>query len=220
MRAALSADSPALIGPNAILRVADALADSAWAGQRAAVFDRAGLSHYLASPPEQMLPQTEVQRLHAALRQTLGWADAQRIAADAGKRTAHYLLAHRIPRPVQVLLRALPAPLAARVLLAAIGRHAWTFAGSGRFSAQAARAGHPVVLTIAQNPLCEGLHSEEAACAYYAATFETLFRTLVHAECRVRETACEATGASACRFEIRWRDARPPHERVVEAPLT
>ena len=50
--------------------------------------------------------------------------------------------------------------------LSAIGRHAWTFAGSGRFSAQ---PGYPVVLTITQNPLCEGLHSKEAACAYYAA---------------------------------------------------
>ena len=217
MHAALPADSPALIGPNAILRVADALAASPLAGQRTAVFDRAGLSHYLATPPQQMLPQTEVQRLHAALRQTLGWADAQRIAADAGRRTAHYLLAHRIPRPVQALLRLLPAPLAARVLLSAISRHAWTFAGSGRFTAQ---PGYPVVLTITQNPLCQGLHSEEAACAYYADTFETLFRTLVHRNSRVRETACEATGASACRFEIRWRDAPPPHVGINEAPLT
>lgn len=217
MHPTLPADSPALIGPNAILRVADALAASPLADLRSLVFDRAGLSHYLASPPQQMLPQTEVQRLHAALRQTLGWADAQRIAADAGRRTAHYLLAHRIPRPVQMLLRGLPAPWAARVLLSAIGRHAWTFAGSGRFSA---KPGYPVVLTIAQNPLCEGLHSEEAACAYYAATFETLFRTLVHRHSRVLETACEATGASACRFEIRWRDAPPPQVGIDESRLT
>jgi divinyl protochlorophyllide a 8-vinyl-reductase len=212
MRPLLPADSAALIGPNAILRVADALAASPMAGHRAAVFDRAGLSHYLATPPQQMLPQTEVQRLHAAMRETLGWADAQRIAADAGTRTAHYLLAHRIPRPVQALLRVLPARLAAWVLLSAIRRHAWTFAGSGRFTA---RAGHPVVLEIAQNPLCEGLRSEEAACAYYAATFETLFQTLVHRRSQVRETACEVTGADACRFEVRWDDALPPHDRSL-----
>jgi divinyl protochlorophyllide a 8-vinyl-reductase len=61
------------------------------------------------------------------LRADLGPAMAAEVARDAGLRTADYLLANRIPKPVQVLLKHLPAPLAARVLLSAIRRHAWTF---------------------------------------------------------------------------------------------
>jgi divinyl protochlorophyllide a 8-vinyl-reductase len=100
-----------------------------------------------------------------------------------------------------MLLKLLPAPLAARVLLAAITRNAWTFVGSGRFKA---RAGTPVQLTIQHNPLCVGVQSDTPACDFYAATFETLFRTLVHTRAQVREVECESCGASACRFEIRW----------------
>jgi divinyl protochlorophyllide a 8-vinyl-reductase len=95
----------------------------------------------------------------------------------------------------------LPAPLAARALLGAIGRHAWTFAGSGTFSA----ALHPQpVLTIRGNPLCRGQRSGVPVCDYYAATFECLFRQLVHRHARVEETSCEACGADACRFVVRW----------------
>jgi divinyl protochlorophyllide a 8-vinyl-reductase len=41
-------------------------------------------------------------------------------------------------------------------------------------------------------------------CDYYAATFEGLFRALVHPAARVVETECEACGAPACIFEARW----------------
>jgi len=44
----------------------------------------------------------------------------------------------------------------------------------------------------------------EPGCDFYAATFERLFRVLVHADARVVETACEACGAAECRFEVRW----------------
>ncbi|WP_235823343.1 4-vinyl reductase [Azohydromonas sediminis] len=42
------------------------------------------------------------------------------------------------------------------------------------------------------------------ACDFYAATFERLFRALVHPRASVAETACEACGDDACRFEVRW----------------
>jgi hypothetical protein len=72
------------------------------------------------------------------------WAEvAAEVARSAGRRTADYLLAHRIPKPVQALLKALPARLAARVLLSAIARHAWTFAGSGVFSASTGARARP-----------------------------------------------------------------------------
>jgi divinyl protochlorophyllide a 8-vinyl-reductase len=189
------------IGPNAITRVAEALGPA----RAAPVFRHAGLAAYLDSPPQAMVDEREVIALHAALRSDLGEAEARRVSADAGRRTAAYLLAHRIPAPAQVVLKVLPAGLAARALLKAIGGHAWTFAGSGRFSAEIASGrGQPVVLTIQNNPLCRGVHSAEPACDYYLAVFEVLFRTLVHRGATVTETACEACGDPACVFEIRW----------------
>jgi divinyl protochlorophyllide a 8-vinyl-reductase len=161
---------------------------------------------HLQHPPAAMVDEGEVIRLHLALRDALGDATAEALGQEAGRRTADYLLAHRIPRPVQWLLRALPARLAAALLLRAIRRHAWTFAGSGRFSATA--AGSRVVLSLANNPLCRGLTLDEPGCRYYAGTFERLFQVLVHRQARVVETCCEACGASHCRFEVDWPGRR------------
>ncbi len=189
------------IGPNAITRVAEALPMLVGPAATQVLFDTAGLAGYLRQPPQEMVDEREVTRLHAVLRAQLGAAVAGAVAREAGLRTANYLLAHRIPKAVQRVLRLLPAPMAARVLLAAIGRHSWTFAGSGTF---AARAGWPVVLTIRGNPLCKGLHADAPACDFYAATFERLFAVLVNRRARVVETSCEARGDVECRFEVHW----------------
>ncbi len=196
-----SAATAGRIGPNAITRVAEVLPVHAGRIVAEQVFARAGLLEHWRHPPEAMVDETEVARLHATLRETLGEREAARVARAAGTRTGDYLLAHRIPKPVQWLLKRLPAALAARVLLAAITKHAWTFAGSGTFSAT---PGRPVRVQIRNNPLCRGLVSDEPACDFYAATFERLFRVLVHPDTQVVETACEACGDDACRFELRW----------------
>jgi divinyl protochlorophyllide a 8-vinyl-reductase len=189
------------IGPNAITRVAEVLPARVGSVATRALFERAGLLHHLQRPPETMVEETEVRRLHGALREQLGAAGAREVALAAGRRTGDYLLGHRIPKPVQALLKLLPAPLAARVLLAAIRRNSWTFAGSGQFEA---RPGSPVLLTIRHNPLCKDLVTETPACDFYAATFERLFAVLVHPRASVREVACESCGDPECRFEIRW----------------
>lgn len=189
------------IGPNAITRVAEVLPALLGEAGTRRLFDHAGLGAYLRTPPQHMVAESEVARLHQVLRAELGPALAGEVAHVAGQRTADYLLAHRIPQPVQWLLRRLPAAWAARVLLQAIGRHAWTFAGSGVFRAQ---AGRPCVLTITDNPLCRGLRSSAPTCDFYAATFERLFQVLVHPAVQAVETACEARGDPACVFELRW----------------
>lgn len=191
----------ARIGPNAITRLAEALRAELGEADTARLFAIAGLAPYLARPPLEMVEESEVLRLHHALREQLGERRARGLAAAAGGRTADYLLAHRIPQPLQAVLRRLPARLACRLLLAAIGRHAWTFAGSGHF---AVTRGWPPQLTISGNPLCRGLRSREPVCSYYAATFERLHRALVQPQARVVETACAAVGAPACVFDIRW----------------
>jgi divinyl protochlorophyllide a 8-vinyl-reductase len=151
-----------------------------------------------------MVDEEDVRRLHAVLRERLGAPAAREVAQAAGTATADYLLAHRIPRPLQTVLHRLPARWAARVMLAAITRNAWTFVGSGRFAASAGGGARPVTLEIRANPLCRDLRADAPACDYYAATFERLFARLVHPRAQVREVACEACGDAACRFEIRW----------------
>jgi divinyl protochlorophyllide a 8-vinyl-reductase len=190
------------IGPNAITRVAEVLRARRGEAAAAALFGRAGLLPYLTQPPGAMVDEAEVTRLHQVLRDSLGTDGAREVAREAGTRTAEYLLAHRIPRPAQAVLKRLPAQLAARALLSSIRGHAWTFAGSGRFEA---RAGHPVVLTITGNPMCRGATLAEPGCDFYAATFERLFRELVHPQACGVETHCEACGHDLCRFELRWR---------------
>jgi len=193
----------ARIGPNAITRMAEALGILQGAAAQQGVFARAQLAHYLDAPPQSMVDETDVQRLHRAVRSTFDADAARGIARLAGERTGDYLLAHRIPRPVQAVLKRLPARLAARVLLTAIQRHAWTFAGSGRFTAL---PGRPIKLAIMHCPLCrnDAALDGTAQCDYYAATFERLLRTLVHPDIRVVEVQCEAAGGSACEFEARW----------------
>ena len=52
--------------------------------------------------------------------------------------------------------------------------------------------------------VCRGAEASQPACAYYAATFERLFRKLVHRGANVVESRCEACGDSSCEFDIRW----------------
>jgi divinyl protochlorophyllide a 8-vinyl-reductase len=190
----------ARIGPNAILRVGDALAALHDETTRARIFARAGLSHYLSHPPGHMVDEREVARLHHVLADDLG-ERSRSVARDAGHRTGDYLLANRIPKGAQRILKLLPAPVAARILVNAIGRHAWTFCGSGSFSAV---FGQPLVLTIRDNPVARGVCADAPACDYFAATFERIFRVLVSPRTRVTEIECLAAGGTACRFAVDW----------------
>ena len=189
------------IGPNAIIRVAEALREQVGETGTVRLFRSAGLDGYLARPPHQMVDEREVKNLHQVLRGELGLERARWVSRAAGLATGDYLLAHRIPRLAQLVLRALPSRLASRMLLGAIRRNAWTFSGSGVFTA---RAGRPVRIWISGCPVCCGSMSHEPLCDYYAATFQRLFRALVDADAIVRETECEATGADACLFEVTW----------------
>jgi divinyl protochlorophyllide a 8-vinyl-reductase len=188
---------PSRIGPNAVTRLAEALGPT----RADRVFGAAGLSHRLADPPGSMVPEAEVTALHRAARAQLGEDAADAASREAGRLTALYLLANRIPRPLQAVLKRLPAGLAARILTGAIGRHAWTFAGSGRFRVL---PGTPMRLEVAGGPIPRAGAAGHPVCGYYAATFETLFRALVSPRTQVAEVACEAMGAPACVFELRW----------------
>ena len=189
------------IGPNAVIRLAEALDALESKAVTKRLFIAADLESYVHSPPQAMVPEDDVTLLHRHLRHDLTPTRAATVSWLAGQRTADYLLANRIPRPVQRLLKLLPARLAAFILLKAIGAHAWTFAGTSRFSWT---MGRPITLRFEDCPLCRHDRAAEPCCSYYAATFERLFRVLINPTTEVRETRCIATGAEACVFEVRY----------------
>lgn len=192
-----SCHSPGRIGPNAILRIMEALGPGVPLTRE--VLERAGLAAYLADPPTAMVEEREVRALQRALRETIGVEQARAIGRRAGHLTGDYLLANRIPPLAQTLLKTLPGPLAGRLLLKAIARNAWTFVGNGLFSYQ---PGRPHRLRIAGCAICDGARSAEPLCDYYGATFERLFQVLVSMQARGIEVQCQAQGHPACTFEV------------------
>lgn len=190
-----------VIGPNAITRMAEALTASGGEPLCQRIFGLAGLMSHLATPPTRMIPESDVALLHRAVIGELGEARSGMISREAGRLTGDYLLAHRIPAPAQRLLKRLPRPLAARLLISAIARHSWTFAGSGEFTYSFSPA---LTLRLKGSPICRELRTQEPACGYFAATFERVFGEMLGPTLSVSETECEATGAPACVFVVGW----------------
>ena len=184
-----------LIGPNAVLQLVPLLDRSGGVDWRRTLMQRAGLE---ALPDGSgMIPEGPVARLHQALRRDrpdmaagIGW--------QAGLATGDYILAHRIPRAVQVVLKALPWRISARVLSQAIARNAWTFAGSGQFLVIS-----PLVFDLRANPLVRGEAADHPICDWHRGVFTRLFQTLVHPHLTCIEPRCCAMGHAACRFEMR-----------------
>ena len=194
-----AAADPARIGPNAVIQLTAALRAAGQSALAAHIFTACGVPDWLDHPPGNMVDERRVARLHQAVRGTV--PDAAAVLRDAGRRTADYLLANRIPQPVQALLKILPARLAAAVLVSAIRRNAWTFAGSGTFAAHSA---NPTIFEITHNPVCAGERAPAPVCDWHAAVFERLFQALVSRKATAVETLCEASGGACCRFEVGW----------------
>lgn len=195
----------ARIGPNAITQCTAALLAALGREGCARLMRHAGLLAHLHDPPQQMVDERDVAALHRQMRAELGTPYARSLARLAGHHTGSYLLTHRIPARAQRALSWLPPALAGRLLLAAVTRHAWTFCGSGRFRVEPAPGPGALRVSIAGCVTCHGEHADEPLGDYFAATFERLFGAIVDPRTRVVETACEAMGAPACVFELRWR---------------
>lgn len=192
----------AVVGPNAVIQLAAALRRAGLDWVARAAFAEADAEDWLMVPPAAMVDERKVALLHQLIRESLPQDQAVAVLQDAGRLTADYLLAHRIPRAAQSVLRLLPPALATRSLVPAIRAHAWTFAGSGHFSAH---AGTPTVFEICGNPLCAHETADHPVCTWHAAVFERLFGVLVSPHVRVAETACAAQGDPCCRFVADWR---------------
>ncbi|MEM6538705.1 MAG: bacteriochlorophyll 4-vinyl reductase [Pseudomonadota bacterium] len=203
------ASDTALVGPNAVIQIANALDDLGLTRMKQGVFAEAGLWRYLANPPSAMIPESEAIALHQALFRSVRADTANAIATSAGVRTADYVIANRMPGPVKVLLRLLPKEVARRMLAKSVTDHAWTFCGSGEVSSTSDSG--KTEITIHNNKLAS------PGCAWHLAVFERLFRRLVDDKLRVTHTSCEAYGSLACRFLVAAADARDISNTAVNA---
>lgn len=192
------------IGPNAVIQLIEALRVEGKLPIAATALAAVGEQGWITRPPETMVDEKRVAAVHAAVLGALEPEDARRVFARAGALTGDYLLAHRIPAPAAWILRHSPPAASARLLVAAIRRHAWTFAGSGEFRA---RADRDVRLEIRGNPLRPASGRCAAGCVWHAAVFERLFQSLVSPRARAVEADCESRGAPACAFRVSWAGA-------------
>jgi divinyl protochlorophyllide a 8-vinyl-reductase len=173
MDGSFRAETDARIGPNAILQLIPVLDHALGRAGRDRLFQ--GID--LPPPDAGMWPEAACRAAHLAVWQGCGEA-ASAILQAAGQGTADYILAHRIPAAAKALIRALPAPLGARLLTSAIARHAWTFTGSGRFRVVSHA---PLTFEVADNPLA----FPGRPCVWHAAVFVRLFRVLVWSDAQV-----------------------------------
>jgi divinyl protochlorophyllide a 8-vinyl-reductase len=187
-----SVTGDALIGPNAVIQLGDVLAALGGTKQRS-VFSTAGILPYLTSPPASMIREAEVFSLFQTVWLQFPETKALAIMYEAGNKTGDYILHHRIPGAAQKVLKALPARLAIPLLLTAIQKHAWTFAGSG--SVKIKRCGQASI-SICDNPLAL------PGCPWHLGVFEALFRRLTDRYLVFKHTHCCAKGDDVCRFEI------------------
>lgn len=187
--------SHGLIGPNAILQLLPVLDRFCDRERRTQILAAAGI--FEIPDGRSMIPETDAARLHRQLRLEEPKM-APTLAAYAGCETANYILANRIPRLAQTVLKMLPKHPSAWLLARAIEKHAWTFAGSGAFAVQS-----PWSFTIKNNPIVHQEVSDTPLCAWHAAVFEQLYRVLVSPDVRCTETRCAAQGASdTCHFSL------------------
>jgi len=180
-----------LVGPNAVIQLETALVMRSGCAIAEHVMTAAGLAHYSAAPPTSLVPEGEPARLFQALRNQLPAHEADAVLALAGRLTADYILAHRIPQPAQRLLRALPRSLGVRALLAAIQAHAWTFAGSGKVTISP--LWQPPALFIQSNPL------STPGCPWHVGVIEQLVRVCGAPRARVSH---HRSGAGFDAFDI------------------
>jgi divinyl protochlorophyllide a 8-vinyl-reductase len=192
-------DSRAPIGPNAIIQTAAVLRDRLGdADAERLLYDATG--RRFSGLPEEMVDEREVQALVRVVMASLGETQGTAVLREAGARTGDYLLANRIPKPVQWLMRLSPRAIGMSLLLRAMKSNAWTFAGSGDFATR--QVGRCTELTFESCAMCRDMHAANPMCDFYAGTFERLISVLVARGAQVRETECMALGDALCRFAV------------------
>jgi divinyl protochlorophyllide a 8-vinyl-reductase len=142
------------------------------------------------------VPEGRVAALHQAIRRRHP-EKAECICRNAGRATTDYLLGNRISVRAQELIKKAPQTVAMWLVTRSAMMNARHFGGSGEFIIQSS-----TVFELRSNPVLLGETSASPVCHYHAAAFERMYQLLVDPDLTCRETACEAMGDDACRFEI------------------
>lgn len=187
----------ARIGPNSVLQLLPLLDEALGCAERDRLLRACGM----AQPPTEdgLMDENPAAALHQRLRREYP-ALAPALTRQAGERTGDYIVRNRIPLAALRVLRTLPSWLAAPLLANVIEKHAWTFAGSGKFRLLSRQ---PLVFELRDNPVVRGESAAGPICHWHAAVFQRLFTEIVDPNLRCEETRCCAAGAAACRFELR-----------------
>lgn len=190
--------APARIGPNAVIRTVQELEGILGRTDTERMLRRFGLEHLLHVEPDGMRPEEEFLRLVKAVTESLPPETARAVLLSAGRSTGSYVLENRIPGVFRKLAPVLPRTVRLRLLLSAFQRHAWTFAGSGRFEVE---VGTPARMRLELAPEARELPSRIPLIAYYTGSFEVLLRAMVDSDLTL-EGPPERDGGPPERFEM------------------
>ncbi len=184
--------SQSKIGPNSIIQTAQSLIDHCGIEVKNKLLDQAGLSKYISELPSEMVSETEFHAFVQVLLEDQGKLMTAEILQDSGERTAVYLLKNRIPGFFQTIVKPLPNKLGLKMLLFAISKNAWTFAGSGQFSYHISNESYIKVVVT---------HSSNAAVAnFYFGTFKRLLGELIDSRIVLEIETLEAGDTIECTY--------------------
>lgn len=173
-------NNPAKIGPNSIIQTIAALEANFGKAEAEAILKRANQAVWIGNLPNGMTDESKFHNLVRALASELGDNRTAEVLQESGRRTAAYLLRVRIPGFFQKILRLLPPSPAFTLLLFAIGKNAWTFVGSGRFSYRTGK--NPEISVKVTCP------SRSVVGNFYLGTFEALLEELVNPKTTIEAT--------------------------------
>jgi divinyl protochlorophyllide a 8-vinyl-reductase len=200
------ASGPARIGPNALIQTARALEARRGRDEARRLLRLGGMEILMDEDPQGMRDEREFLSLVTFLTGVLPSGELRAVLHDAGRRTGAYVLRNRIPAPVRLLVRPLPRRLRLRLLLGAIGRNAWTFAGSGSYHFQ---AGDRPVVSLRHGPPARQVPTTEPLHAYYQGAIEELLRAMVAPATELEKTdAFGVNGREGVDFRIRFPNDR------------
>lgn len=187
--------SAGFMSANMVLPLYEVLGQYVSQEERNRLYSDAGL-RYLPGP-EDPVREKQVSKLHQSIR--LLYPELSKdIFEEAAVMAADIVAEYRIPVSGKMMLRRLPWPLATWMLVRSAQQNAWTFGGSGTFEAHTTAQ-----VSLSHNPITRGETSSAPVCHFHRTLFERLFRLLVHPRMTCTEHQCEASGGSACKFELR-----------------
>lgn len=186
-----------LVSPHLILHLLTAVERALGSDHKEALLETADIGIIPAN--SDLVSELKAARLHQALRERHP-NQAPELLAEAGRMTGEALIAAQVTDRAKVMLGSAPWPLAAWLVSKTIRQNAGLFSGTGGF-----RVTNTLHCELEDNPLVRGETSGVPVCHWNRALFEAVYKTLVHPQLECFETDCCATGASACRFEMRLR---------------